>query len=136
MLGFQFKTRRLLFCGPAKNASQPLTKAPSQASAWGLAGALLLGSTQAMASPEADVEALAKSTGCYSCHAAAEKVLGPSFQAIAAKYAGDSGAVAVLSQAIKNGSKGKWGRIPMPGHPSLSNEDLTRLSQWVVGFKP
>ncbi|WP_101049267.1 c-type cytochrome [Macromonas nakdongensis] len=78
---------------------------------------------------------LAKANGCYSCHAKDEKVVGPAFKAIAAKYAGDSGATATLVQSIQNGSKGKWGRIPMPAHSSMSGEDLKTLAQWVLSQK-
>lgn len=86
----------------------------------------------------ADVAAveLAKASGCYSCHANADKVVGPAFSAIAEKYAGDKDAAAALAQSIQNGSKGKWGRIPMPGHPSLSAGDLKTLSTWVLTVKP
>ena len=83
-----------------------------------------------------DIADLAKASGCYSCHANGEKLVGPSFAAIAEKYKGDKDAAAVLAQAIQNGSRGKWGRVPMPGHPSLSPTDLKALSQWVLTVKP
>lgn len=79
---------------------------------------------------------LAKASGCYSCHANAEKVVGPAFAAIADKYATEKDAAASLAQSIQNGSKGKWGRIPMPAHPSLNAGDLKTLSNWVLTVKP
>ncbi|MBL0942998.1 MAG: c-type cytochrome [Hydrogenophaga sp.] len=79
---------------------------------------------------------LAKASGCYSCHANAEKVVGPAFSAIADKYKDEKDAAASLAQSIQNGSKGKWGRIPMPAHPSLSAADLKTLSAWVLTVKP
>lgn len=79
---------------------------------------------------------LAKASGCYSCHANGEKVVGPAFAAIADKYKDDKDAAASLAQSIQNGSRGKWGRVPMPGHPSLSPTDLKALSQWVLTVKP
>ena len=79
---------------------------------------------------------LAKANGCYSCHAAAEKVVGPSFVAIADKYKGDKDAIASLVQSIQYGSKGKWGRIPMPAYPSMSVGDIKTLAQWVMATKP
>ena len=84
---------------------------------------------------QADVKSameLAKSSGCFSCHSAAEKVLGPSYASVAAKYADDKDAVASLVQSIQYGSKGKWGRIPMPPHASLGKDDLNLLSRWVL----
>ena len=78
---------------------------------------------------------LAKASGCYSCHANGEKVVGPAFASIAEKYAGDKDAAASLAQSIQNGSKGKWGRIPMPPHASLSSAELKTLASWVMTVK-
>lgn len=80
---------------------------------------------------------IAKSNGCYSCHAAAEKIVGPAFNAVAEKYAGDKDAgSATLAQSIQIGSKGKWGRAAMPAHSSLSAQDLKLLAGWVLASKP
>ena len=95
-----------------------------------------LGCSSAMANQLAAATELARASGCTSCHAAAEKIVGPAFQAISAKYAGDKDAVDTLVQSIKNGSRGKWGRIPMPAHPSLSASELKELSTWVLSHKP
>ena len=95
------------------------------------AGAAAHASTDLAAAAE-----IAKSNGCYSCHAAAEKIVGPSFAAIAEKDAGDKDAVASLAQSIQMGSKGKWGRVAMPAHSSLSAQDLKLLARMVLGTKP
>lgn len=94
--------------------------------------ALALLAAPAWATTAAD---LAKASGCLSCHAGAEKLVGPSFVAISQRYQGDPQAVASLSQSIRNGSKGKWGRAPMPGH-DLNPQELKTLSEWVLQFKP
>jgi len=78
---------------------------------------------------------LAKANGCLSCHGMTEKVVGPAYAAVAEKYKDDKDAVASLVQSIQNGSKGKWGRIPMPGHPSMSAADIKTLAQWVMTVK-
>jgi cytochrome c len=83
-----------------------------------------------------ETKALLQASGCMSCHAIDEKVVGPAFQAIAAKYAGQADAVDSLSQSVRNGSRGKWGRTPMPAHSSLSGEDLKKLTTWVMAQKP
>ena len=94
--------------------------------------------SQAMAAPalsakEAAAAAeLAKSNGCLSCHALHEKIVGPAYEKVAAKYRDDKDAVASLAQSVRNGSQGKWGRIPMPAHLNMSNEDLTLLARWVM----
>ncbi|MBF5005168.1 c-type cytochrome [Diaphorobacter sp. NR2-3-3-1] len=79
---------------------------------------------------------LAKATGCYSCHSAKEKIVGPAFATIAEKYKGDKDAVATLSQSIQMGSTGKYGRVPMPGHSSLKAPDLKLLASYVLSTKP
>lgn len=79
---------------------------------------------------------LAKANGCFSCHSASEKIVGPAFSSIAAKYAGDKDAVATLSQSIQMGSTGKWGRAAMPAHSSLKAQDLKLLAAWVLATKP
>jgi cytochrome c len=79
---------------------------------------------------------LAKSNGCLSCHALDEKIVGPAYSKVAAKYSDDKDAVASLSQSIRNGSSGKWGRVPMPAHANMSNEDINLLARWVLTIKP
>lgn len=75
---------------------------------------------------------LAKNNGCLSCHAMDEKIVGPAYSKVAAKYSDDKDAAASLAQSIRNGSQGKWGRIPMPAHGNMSNEDIQLLARWVL----
>ena len=79
---------------------------------------------------------LAKDAGCLSCHAMADKVVGPAYQAIATKYANDTDAVATLMASVQNGSKGKWGRIPMPAHREIPSADIEMLVRWILSQKP
>ena len=90
----------------------------------------------AWAADAAAAQELAKANGCLSCHATTEKVVGPAYVKVAEKYAGESDAVASIAQSIQYGSKGKWGRIPMPAHPSLSADDLKTLAEWILAAKP
>jgi len=78
---------------------------------------------------------LAKANGCLSCHASNEKIVGPAYTTVAERYKDDKDAVATLAQSIQYGSKGKWGRIPMPPHPSMSAADIKTLAQWVMTIK-
>jgi cytochrome c len=93
-------------------------------------------SSSAFANEVAAASELARASGCYSCHAPAEKIVGPAFRDVAAKYAANKDAVDSLTQSIKNGARGKWGRIPMPPHPSLSGSELKELATWVMSHKP
>ena len=77
--------------------------------------------------------ALARKNNCLGCHAAATKLVGPAYQEVAAKYAGQADAEEVLVQSIRNGSVGKWGDVPMPPHPKLSKANAKRLASWILG---
>lgn len=96
----------------------------------GTAGSATAGDLDVAAATE-----LAKSTGCYSCHSAQEKIVGPAFSSIAEKYADDKGAVATLSQSIQMGSTGKWGRVAMPAHASLKPAEVKLLAELVMSTK-
>ena len=77
--------------------------------------------------------ALAEKKGCLGCHAAATKLVGPAYQDVAAKYAGDKNAVATLVRSIRQGGSGKWGEMPMPPQAQLSEADAKRLATWILG---
>jgi cytochrome c len=84
------------------------------------------------AEEKASTKELAQATGCLSCHSLTEKIVGPAYSSVAEKYKDQPDAVASLVQSIQYGSKGKWGRIPMPAHSALSSEDLNKLASWVM----
>lgn len=89
----------------------------------------------AYADDSQDVKDLVQASGCLSCHSVDEKIVGPAFKDVVAKYSSDPDAIANISQSIKNGSRGKWGRMAMPSHSSLSTEELTTLATWVMSRK-
>ncbi len=89
---------------------------------------LLVLSAPALASTE-----LASKNACMGCHAVANKILGPSYQEVAKKYAGQKDAQAALAKSIKAGGAGKWGQIPMPAQPQLSEADAAKLAAWILG---
>ena len=80
-------------------------------------------------------EALAKKNDCLGCHAVAVKLVGPALKDVAAKYAGQSDAVERLMESVLNGGAGKWGDLPMPAQPKLSDGDAKKLVQWVLKAK-
>lgn len=77
--------------------------------------------------------ALASKNDCLGCHAAGTRLVGPAYREVAEKYAGQPDAIATLVKSIRNGSVGKWGDIPMPPHPKLSEADAKRLATWILG---
>ncbi|RVT87813.1 c-type cytochrome [Inhella crocodyli] len=76
---------------------------------------------------------LAQKNNCMACHAVDKKVLGPAYQDVAKKYAGQKDAVAAVTASIQKGGSGKWGPVPMPAQPTLSEADAKALATWIVG---
>lgn len=97
-----------------------------------VATALCLGLASGSALANAD---LAKARNCVACHAPDKKVVGPSYQQIAAKYANDKSAVANLTRKVREGGSGVWGQVPMPPNPQVSAEEAATLAQWVLSHK-
>jgi len=81
------------------------------------AGALATGSASAS-------EALAKSSGCMTCHSIDTKKMGPAFKEIAAKYKGNAAAEGKLVQALSTAK----------GHPEVKakGDDVKTLVKWVL----
>ena len=78
---------------------------------------------------------LAKSKNCLACHAVDKKVVGPAYKDVAAKYAGDKGAVDKLTQKVIKGGSGVWGPVPMPANPQVSEAEAKQLVQWILSLK-
>jgi cytochrome c len=76
---------------------------------------------------------LVKSAGCTACHGVTNKVVGPAFRDIGAKYAQDANAAATLVGKVKQGGVGAWGQIPMPPQPQVKDADAQAIVRWIVG---
>ena len=84
----------------------------------------------------ADAKALAQKSGCLACHAIdGQKILGPNYKDIAAKYKGDKGAEAKLITKVKVGGSGVWGPMPMPANsPQVKDDDIKSIVQWILSL--
>ena len=80
----------------------------------------------------ADVQALLNANACLSCHAIAQKIVGPSYQDVSAKYKGDAQALSKLEASIRQGSVGKWGNAPMPPYATLTDAQVKALAEFVL----
>jgi cytochrome c len=76
-------------------------------------------------------DALVTKNKCNTCHALDKKMMGPTWKDIAAKNKGQKDAEAVVAKAITTGSKGKYGKIPMPPQPK-AKDDATALAKWIL----
>lgn len=80
-------------------------------------------------------EELFEKNDCKVCHAVDHKVVGPSYEDVAKKFAGQPGAEETLIQAVKNGHVGTWGQVPMPPHPSMPNSEIKTIVDWILTLK-
>jgi cytochrome c5 len=80
-------------------------------------------------------EQLLQKNACIACHAVDKKLVGPSYKDVAAKYAGDKGAIDALVKKIKAGGAGVWGQMAMPPHPQVSEADLQAMVKYVLAMK-
>ena len=100
-----------------------------------LAGAALVSGAANAALDNAAAEALMKKDGCAACHSVDKKIVGPSYQDVAAKYKGDAGAAAKLIKKVKDGGSGVWGPVPMPPNTTTSDADIKNLVDWILTLK-
>ncbi len=92
-----------------------------------IAATALVAATPAMANLD-----LAKKSNCMSCHTVDKKLVGPAYQDVAKKYAGNKDAVKTLSAKVKAGGKGVWGEIPMPPNAAVKDADIETLVKWIL----
>lgn len=78
-----------------------------------------------------DVKTLLAANGCMACHAIDQKVVGPGFAEVAARYKGKE-SVAAVAAHIRQGGAGKWGPVPMPPFSQLSEADAAALARYVL----
>ncbi len=82
--------------------------------------------------PTQGVGRILSAGGCTACHAVDKPLVGPSFDAVAARYRGDAAATAKLSAKIRHGGAGVWGPTPMPPNAVLSDREVQQIVEWVL----
>jgi cytochrome c len=97
-------------------------------------GALVLVGAVASQAAMANAD-LAKAKNCMACHAVANKLVGPAYKDVAAKYAGQKDAEAKLVAKVMKGGSGVWGAIPMPANPQVSEAEAHTLVKWILAQK-
>ena len=95
----------------------------------------LLAAAIGFAGQTAADEHLAMKSGCLACPKVDVKLVGPSYQEIAAKYKDQEGAQEMLTESVIKGSVNKWGPVPMPakgGRADVSDEDIGKIVAWIL----
>lgn len=96
---------------------------------------LIFAASALMAGPALANADLAQKKNCMACHAIDKKVVGPSYQDVAAKYAGQKDAVDKLSQKVIKGGAGVWGPVPMPANAAVNDAEAKQLVTWILSLK-
>ncbi len=78
---------------------------------------------------------LAKAKNCMACHAIGNKVVGPAYKDVAAKYAGQKDAEAKLVAKVQKGGSGVWGNVAMPPNTQVNESEARTLVKWVLTQK-
>ncbi|MDP2004376.1 MAG: c-type cytochrome [Rubrivivax sp.] len=117
--------------GPQRGADTTKPAPADAAAAAAVATAAVAPRPAAAASPGAVALALAAKYTCTACHGIENKIVGPGFREIAAKYGSRPDAEAYLAGKIKSGGQGLWGPIPMPPQ-TLPDADAKTLAAWLA----
>jgi cytochrome c len=96
--------------------------------------ALVVLSLAAASAQAAGPEDLAKAKNCMACHAVANKVVGPAYKDVAAKYKGQKDAEDKLVQKVIKGGSGTWGAVAMPPN-TVTEAEAHQLVKWVLAQK-
>ena len=78
---------------------------------------------------------LAKAKNRMACHNVANKVIGPAYKDVAAKYAGQKDAEDKVTQKVMKGGTGVWGVAVMPANPQVTEAEARTLVKWVLSLK-
>lgn len=97
--------------------------------------ALSLGAQASLSTAAANEELMSRS-GCVNCHRVDQKLLGPAFKEVAARYRGDPQAAARLFRKVRDGGEGEWGDLPMQANneEKVSDADLRLLIEWILSL--
>lgn len=78
---------------------------------------------------------LVAKSDCLTCHKVSEKLTGPSYKEVAAKYEGTEENITMLANKIIKGGQGVWGAIPMTPHPTISEDDAKQMVKYILLLK-
>lgn len=74
---------------------------------------------------------------CKTCHNRKVKAIGPSYVALAQRYAdADDDMIKTLVGKVKNGGKGNWGEVMMNPHPDIPEADIEQMIRYMLSVKP
>jgi len=72
---------------------------------------------------------------CLTCHKVSDKLIGPSYKEVAAKYENTEENITMLAGKIIKGGQGVWGSIPMTAHPAITEDDAKAMVKYILLLK-
>ena len=72
---------------------------------------------------------------CLTCHKINEKLTGPSYKDVAAKYEPTDANIEMLAKKVIEGGSGNWGPVAMTPHPGTSIDDAKEMVRYVLSLK-
>lgn len=82
-----------------------------------------------------DAEALVQESRCYACHHSTQTLIGPSYEAIAARHGSRKELMLeILTQKILLGGGGNWGLVPMVPNEHVSQDQARIMAQWILNL--
>jgi cytochrome c len=72
---------------------------------------------------------------CLACHKENDKLVGPAYVEVAAKYEDNDKNIDYLATKIIEGGQGVWGQVPMTPHPAISKDDAKEMARYVLSLK-
>jgi cytochrome c len=97
---------------------------------------LLFAHASTLQADELDGETLATEKRCVACHDLDRNLLGPSYEAIAARHSANREVmVEVLAQKIIIGGAGNWGIVPMVPNEHVTLDEARAISRWILNLQ-
>lgn len=80
-------------------------------------------------------ELLIAKSDCVGCHNKENKLIGPAYLDIAAKYPSNEENISLLASKIIKGGKGVWGTVPMTPHVKITEDDAKQMATYILSLK-
>ena len=80
-------------------------------------------------------ELLIAKSDCVGCHTKENKIVGPAYLDIAAKYPSNEENINLLASKIIKGGKGVWGNVPMTPHTKITEDEAKQMATYILSLK-
>ena len=77
---------------------------------------------------------LIAASDCLGCHKEQEKLVGPAYKDVAAKYPPTEENINKLANKVIAGGSGVWGDVPMTPHPNLALNDAKEMVKYILSL--